>query len=73
MCNDMDIVQVVDFISGVGFPIAITLIVLKYFTESQRRKDEEVKELKRVLDKVNETLNELVITIKYISRDGRDL
>ena len=69
----MDAVQIVDFVSGVGFPIAITLIVLKYFVEAQRHKDEEVKELKRLLDSVNETLNELVITIKYIGRDGRDI
>ena len=69
----MEVTQIVDFISSVGFPIAITLIVLKYFTQSQKRKDEEVKELKQLLYKVNETLNELVITIKYIGRDGRDI
>lgn len=62
----MDITQVTQIISNVGFPIAMCLIVFYYMTKHDEQHKDETDNLRKTLEENTKILNELSILIKTL-------
>ena len=57
----MDIPTIVSLISSVGFPIAMTLVLLWYIVKLNAQHKEEIDELRKSVDNNTKVLQELCI------------
>ena len=62
----MDITQVTQMISNVGFPISMCLIVFYYMTKHDEQHKEETDNLRKTLEDNTKVLSELSILIKTL-------
>lgn len=62
----MDITQVTQMISNVGFPIVMCLIVFYYMTHDEQHK-EETDKLSTTLEENTKVLSELITLIKTLT------
>lgn len=63
----MDITQVTQMISNVGFPIAMCLIVFYYMTKHDEQHKEETDNLRATLEDNTKVLSELCTLIKILT------
>lgn len=63
----MDITQVTQMISNVGFPIAMCLIVFYYMTQHDEQHKEETDNLRGTLEENTKVLSELSTLIKTLT------
>ena len=63
----MDITQVTQMISNVGFPIAMCLIVFYYMTRDDEQHKEETEKLRDTLEDNTKVLSELSTLIKTLT------
>lgn len=59
----MDVVDITNIISTVGFPIVMCVILLKYMEKNDDKREQEAKELREVINNNTLVLNELVSKI----------
>lgn len=68
----MDITQVTQMISNVGFPIAMCLIVFYYMTKHDEQHKEETDKLRTTLEDNTKILSELSTLIKTLINGNKE-
>lgn len=59
----MDITDITNLISSVGFPIVMCIVLFKYMEKNDDKREEEAKELREVINNNTLVLTELVSKI----------
>lgn len=67
----MDITQLTQMISNVGFPIAMCLLVFYYMTKHDEKHKEETDNLRKTLEDNTKVLSELSTLIKTLTYDKK--
>lgn len=62
----MDVTQIVEIVSTVGFPIVMCLILLKYMKQERDEHDKEVQHLTETINANTKVLTELCTLIKTL-------
>lgn len=68
----MDIVAISELITGVGFPIVMALLLLRYITITGKEQREHAKELSELLIQTNRMIVELRVFLKNEFTNEKD-
>ena len=56
----MEASTIIQFISNVGFPIAISILLMFYMRENDQKHDEEIKNLREAIENNTIVMNKLI-------------
>lgn len=62
----MEVTQIIEIVSSVGFPIAMCIILLSYMKQENEKHDNEVKNLTDTINANTKVLTELCTLIKTL-------
>lgn len=62
----MDISQIIELISGVGFPVAVCIALFYFLNKSNEKHQQEIKQLTETINSNTQVLTELSTLIKTL-------